>query len=51
VVRDDALFDACTGLEQAALDADAPAVQHWWTRCQARLESWNDASAPLSPPA
>ncbi|WP_169829278.1 hybrid sensor histidine kinase/response regulator [Lacunisphaera limnophila] len=51
VVRDDALFDICTGLEQAALDADAPAVQHWWTRCQARLDSWNDASVPfLRPP-
>ena len=40
VVHDDALFDVCTGLEQAALSGTESEVQHWWTRCQPRFDQW-----------
>jgi signal transduction histidine kinase/DNA-binding response OmpR family regulator len=50
VLRDDALYEACTGLEQAALDADGAAVHAWWARCILRLDAWQ-ASASLSPGA
>jgi signal transduction histidine kinase/CheY-like chemotaxis protein len=40
VVRDDALFDVCTGLEQAAAAGDGPVTLLWWARCGTRLEHW-----------
>ena len=52
VVRDDALFDVCTGLEQAAAAADETAARHWWTRCSPPLDRWAGqppASAFVSP--
>lgn len=48
VVRDDALFDVCTGLEQAAEQADAAAAQRWWTRCSAEMERWTRATDPFA---
>lgn len=43
VVHDDALFDACTGLEEAASAADSEKVTRWWGRCEALVQRWLDA--------
>ncbi len=44
VVRDDALFDVCTGLEQAALDGSEAAAMRWWTRCLPHFDRWLGAT-------
>src|SRR6478609_1873060 len=44
VIRDDALFDVCTGLEQAAQSGAESGVQHWWMRCQPHFDQWGPAA-------
>lgn len=39
VVQATALFEACTGLEEAAGAADAGAAARWWPRCAAALDA------------
>jgi len=45
VVRDDGLFDACTGLEHAAVAADREALPRWWARCATQLDRWTGHSS------
>ena len=49
VVRDDVLFDLCTGLEQSALDGSDVAVARWWARCQSHFDRWLGPASPSSP--
>jgi signal transduction histidine kinase/DNA-binding response OmpR family regulator len=51
VVRDDALFDASTGLEQAATAHDAPAAARWWKRCDPSFERWAPSAEANFPAA
>ncbi len=39
VVQATALFEACTGLEEAAVAGDAAAATRWWPRCAAALDA------------
>jgi HPt (histidine-containing phosphotransfer) domain-containing protein len=48
VVRDDALFDACTGLERAAAARDALAAERWWKRCGPLIEQWAPSTHAIS---
>jgi signal transduction histidine kinase/CheY-like chemotaxis protein len=50
VVRDDGLFDACTGLELAAEAGDEAITRLWWARVTPHLARWRSASdhAPSS---
>jgi signal transduction histidine kinase/CheY-like chemotaxis protein len=48
-VADDALFDACLGIEVAAEANDGPAVMNNWPRCARALARWpNPASQKIS---
>lgn len=40
VVQEAALFDACTGLEEAAVARDREALAAWWPRCERALDAW-----------
>ena len=51
VVRDDALFDVCTGLEHAALDGSEAAAARWWARCTPHFDRWFGPATPASTPA
>jgi signal transduction histidine kinase/DNA-binding response OmpR family regulator len=48
VVRDDALFDACTGLERAAAARDTQAAERWWKRCGPLVEQWAPSTQAIS---
>jgi len=43
VVQAPALFEACTGLEEAAGAADVSAAMRWWSRCAAALDALTQA--------
>jgi signal transduction histidine kinase/CheY-like chemotaxis protein len=44
-VADDALFDACLGIEVAAEANDGPAVMNNWPRCARALARWPDPAS------
>lgn len=46
VVQATALYEACTGLEQAAGAADAGAAARWWPRCAGALDELERNQAP-----
>ncbi len=46
VVRDDALFDVCTGLEQAATGMNEASALYWWGRCAPHLDEWIHGKTP-----
>lgn len=51
VVRDDALFSVCTGLEDAASLEEALSARNWWTLCTPHFQRWleRERSPGLSP--
>jgi signal transduction histidine kinase/CheY-like chemotaxis protein len=53
VIRDDTLFSICTGLENAATEADVDAVRRWRGQAEDALNRWLAGSPmpPISPAA